>query len=398
MKSTKSKLKKCGICLILAFLLSGCSEGTQEQFGKAEPAEVAVNEIQEAYAPLVDSKPLEPSEDRDTGIEVTVSGQSASMPDVETVSQEGENYEGVSEVSLKKVTYSGQEMFSLDDSPYLITAPKKENGNSKRAVSNTAKKLNALQKTFPQIPFYTYYVNRATDQPWYAGDGIRVFSYADYFEKELGTDTLIKTGQYHIRDVAHYMNTGYKTDFHVNNRGSYEIYQDIYGMLTEDLKISEMREPVSESDYDNLLFCGLLDAAQQEWQPEQLDVFRTYLFDLGEYDTYVSGKKTIIGMEKEYQQGKIVRDIDFTHQFSYYGGQSGVVEFDFHQPDKPNLLLISDSQGRPSRKLLASHFNRTVFLDDVQYRSMDLEQTVREKEIGVILFMGQGSMFEWYAE
>lgn len=217
--------------------------------------------------------------------------------------------------------------------------------------SNTAEKLNALQNANPEILFYTYYVNRATDMDWYKADNIKVFSYADYFKEQLGEGTKIRTGQYVLKDMQHYMDTGYKTDFHVNHKGTYEVYQDIYGMLSEDMELSKMLVPEKENDYNHLLFSAMKNAGSLGFSDEQLDVFKTYSYDLGEYDSFIGGKKAQVGLEKEYEQGKIVRDIAFDHQFSYYGGQADVVEFDFHHPEKPNLLIISDSQGRPSRKL-----------------------------------------------
>lgn len=393
----KSFVKTMKITVVLAAAVTaGC--GKAESFTVKEPQMNKEQQVLEAYAPIVQEEQGDTVQGwEDAGFDGITAEHSSEEAQAEAAEEKvSAEYSNVTEISLHKVSYGSNERYVLGESDYLILEPRTENGNSKRAVSQTAKKLNALKTANPDIPLYTYFINRATDMDWYRKDGIKVFSYADYFETQLGKNTQIKSGQFKAKDVRHYMETGYKTDFHVNNRGSYEVYQAIYGMLSSDLELSPMIIPERENHYENLLFNGLEGAAELEFSDEQMDAFRTYSFSLGEYDSYVDGKKTKIGLEKEYEQGKIVRDVDFTHQFSYYGGQSGVVEFDFHQPEKPNLLLLSDSQGRPSRKLLASHFNRTVFLDDIQYRSMDLQQLIEEKEIGVIIFMGQETMFEWY--
>lgn len=396
MEKIKRSIAAAALTALAAAMLGGC--GKAEPFEAAEGQKTQEQQIQEAYAKIVEEE--KDTQEAEPDGQDLVAGDKTALPSGENGGETGESgtgtYAGITDISLRPVTYGENIRYALGDSDYLITSPLTENANSKKAMSQGAAALNTLEKANPEIPFYTYFINRATDMDWYRKEGVTTFSYADYFEKELGPDTAIRTGQYRPRDVQHYMDTGYKTDFHVNHRGSYEIYQELYGMLSEDMELSDMLSPTGENDYGTLRFHCLEGGASLELAEEQMDVFKTYRFDLGDYDSYVDGKKTVIGLEKEYAEGKILRDVDFNHQFSYYGGQAGVVEFDFHHPERPNLLLISDSQGRPSRKLLAYHFNRTVFLDDVQWRSMDLEQIIQEKQIGVILFMGQESMFEWY--
>ncbi|MPN06484.1 hypothetical protein SDC9_153740 [bioreactor metagenome] len=73
-----------------------------------------------------------------------------------------------------------------------------------------------------------------------------------------------------------------------------------------------------------------------------------------------------------------------------------MVRFEFNQPERPNLLILSDSQGRPIRKLLASHFNRTIYLDDAQTNRLDLNSVIQENDIDVVVFVGQFSLFQGY--
>lgn len=386
----KSKITVCGVAA--AFLFSGC--GQQEAFSAVQPAETADVQIQEAYAPIIEDTAI----DSNTEVELQDKVYEGTMQKRETAgkTESEQDLEVLDGIRLNKVTLEDADWYEIGETDYLIKMPNTEAANTKTAVFNTAEKLNVLQNANPEILFYTYYVNRATDMDWYEADNIKVFSYADYFKEQLGEDTKIRTGQYVLKDMQHYMDTGYKTDFHVNHKGTYEVYQDIYGMLSGDMELSKMLVPEKENDYNHLLFSAMKNADSLGFSDEQLDVFKTYSYGLGEYDSFIGGKKAQVGLEKEYEQGKIVRDIAFDHQFSYYGGQADVVEFDFHHPEKPNLLIISDSQGRPSRKLLAYHFNKTVFLDDFQYRDYDIQQVIQENDIGVVIFMGQISLFEWY--
>ncbi|MPN63582.1 hypothetical protein SDC9_211346 [bioreactor metagenome] len=125
-----------------------------------------------------------------------------------------------------------------------------------------------------------------------------------------------------------------------------------------------------------------------------MDIFKTYQFDYGDYTSYVNDRKATIGMEAEYAKGQFSTEPSYQHWLSFYGGQSGVIRFEFHQPDQPNLLILSDSQGLPIRKLLASHFNRTIYLDDQQTSTLDLNQVIADNDIDVVVFLGQISQFE----
>jgi hypothetical protein len=306
------------------------------------------------------------------------------------------------QVTLTAVQYGNQTLFRLNDTDYLIPWPVPSFDNQP-ALVNRANQLNDLQKLYPSVLFYAYYVTRAADCKW-IGSFDSPFFHDNYsfFTKMLGDDTKVKTAQYIIKDFQDYMDTGYKTDFHVNYIGSYRIYQDLYQMISEDLELSPMLQPVKTLDFDDMRMIG--DLFEQETLDEvdlpyeATDAFIAYKFELGSYKSFVDDKEMVIGLEEEYEAGEIEHDPRFGHQFAYYGGQTGVVRFEFDHPDKPNLLIISDSQGRPSRKLLAYHFNKTIYLDDIQSRILDLDQIIKENNIGVVIFMGQISMFELYQE
>lgn len=305
-------------------------------------------------------------------------------------------------VTLTAVQYGNQTLFRLNDTDYLIPWPVPSFDN-RPALVNRANQLNDLQTLYPSVLFYAYYVTRAADCEWVGTfDSPFFHDNFSFFNKMLGDDTKVKTAQYIIKDFQDYMDTGYKTDFHVNYIGSYRIYQDLYQMISKDLELSPMLQPVKTLDFDDMRMIG--DLFEQEnldevnLPYEATDAFKTYKFELGNYKSFVDDKEMVIGLEEEYEAGEIEHDPRFGHQFAYYGGQTGIVRFEFNHPDKPNLLIISDSQGRPSRKLLAYHFNKTIYLDDIQSRILDIDQIIKENNIDVVIFMGQVSMFELYQE
>ncbi|HWP51829.1 MAG TPA: hypothetical protein VN626_09050 [Clostridia bacterium] len=304
----------------------------------------------------------------------------------------------VTEVTLVQVTYGIQQLYRLNDTDYLISKPDEENDNIKTAISNRANELIALKHENPQVRFYTYFITRATNCNWYSRtEGIFAYDYAAYF-KSLLINSNITCGEFAISNLKDYMETGYKLDFHLNHIGSYRAYRDIYQMFTKDITMTPMKQPLREVDYDNLLTVGqtITDPVSADIPQTAMDIFKTYQFDYGSYTSYVDDKQVILGMEEEYSQGQINRDPTFQHLFSFYGGQSGVIRLEFDQPERPNLLMLSDSQGRPFRKLLASHFNRTIYLDPQQTNSVDINQVITENDIDVVLLVGQIGMFESY--
>lgn len=306
----------------------------------------------------------------------------------------------VTSVTLDPVTYGTQQLFKLEGSDYLIARPDEEIENNKIAVANRAKELLALKQQNPEVRFYTYFINRATNCNWYGStEGIFAYDYAAYFQSQLGGGSGIACGEFTLTNLQDYMDTGYKLDFHLNHIGAYRAYQSIYAMLAKNMDMTPILTPVREVDYDNLRTIGqtIKDPDNAEIPEENMDIFKTYQFNYGDFTSYVNDKKMTIGMEEEYGKGQFSRAPAFQHLFSFYGGQTGVIRFEFHQPDRPNLLILSDSQGRPIRKLLASHFNRTIYLDDVQTNSLDLDQVIADNEIDVVVFVGQVSLFERFS-
>lgn len=306
-------------------------------------------------------------------------------------------------VTLVPVEVCGQALYRLNDTNYLSKYPNVYNNDAMIAVTRCATILKELAVKHPNLKIYTYYVTRSTDCDWYQEtEGISVFDLATFFENQFeGTD--IKSDRYHIADFEDYMDTGFKTDFHINYKGSDRIYGDVYNMMSKDIDMGARRQPVEVLDFDNLLISGdyynvNLDVDNESalLTDDQLDVFKAYRYELGEFKTYIKDTEIVLGLEAEYMAGQIRRVRNVGHQFIYYGGQTDVVRFEFNQPDRPNLLMCSDSQGRPSRNAIASHFNRTIFMDTDQWREGDLDQIIEENNITVMLLIGQHSMFEIY--
>lgn len=314
-------------------------------------------------------------------------------------------YGGVTDVRLTEVYFGDGDdfisLYKMEDTDYLIKLREQSKDEIRSALDTGAIKIKQLAQNHPDVKFYVYYVTRATDMDWYVKNDIHTEDYAKYIKGLLSSEPSIKFDAYDLPDFAYYMDTGYKTDFHVNYKGSYKVYQDLYAMMNGDLGLSPLRVPVAELDFGGLYYIGDLFtadvvAAGTPLTEEQMDKFAAYKFDLGEYHSFIGDKEITIGQEEEYEAGQMQRDPLAEHQFTYYGGQMDVVRFEFGKPDAPNLLMISDSQGRPSRKPLASHFNTTIFYDDNQWRALNIDEAIENYDIDAVLIIGQTTMFEIY--
>ena len=287
-------------------------------------------------------------------------------------------------------------LYRFDGSDYIILQPIEEYDFIKDEMATRANELNLLSESNPDVLFYAYYVNRPSNMDWYMEAGFRAYDYASFFAQKLQWSN-IHFGEFTIYDADDFMEYFYKLDHHQNHRGSQRSYEEVYEMLSADLALSPMKTPVSERDYGDLRI-SYYNTAELNPSREEMDIFQTYEYDLGEYSEYVNGKKMVLGLEREYADGEITDDPYFLHQLAFYGGQTPIVTIEFDNPEGKNLLLLADSQGRPIRKLLASHFKTTYHLDRLQTNEEDLDAFIKEHNIDVVLIMGQTDMFQKPAE
>ena len=73
--------------------------------------------------------------------------------------------------------------------------------------------------------------------------------------------------------------------------------------------------------------------------------------------------------------------------FDYYFGDNAFERiFDFHQEDRPNLLIFADSFTNVTQEWIASHFNKTVIIDlRARGEDFDLDAYIRNYDIDILL-------------
>ena len=166
-----------------------------------------------------------------------------------------------------------------------------------------------------------------------------------------------------ISSYDQYKDYFYETDHHWNYKGSYQGYQDIIHLL---LPGEEVLEPVGTTTFD-VYYYG--SNARTTSIYKNKEKFTVYDFEVPEYDTYINGQMMVYDNENMYYSGNYPTEEGYNHYRAYYGGDYAEVEYDYYQPEKENLLVIAPSYSNAINKLVASHFNKTYFIDLRHYKN-----------------------------
>lgn len=218
-------------------------------------------------------------------------------------------------------------------------------------------------------------------------NGVYLRNMSEYIEKfKRGVNKKIHIGEFLVNNREDYLKYFYKTDHHYNMYGAYEAYKIIMDMFGETAK------PAAIVD-ENITYYGSI--AKSSYSKKIKDSFYTLSVDLGNYDVLVNDKK-----EPRYKPKKILNsNMDFYDYYvSYFNGLFGKVEYDFHNEDKDNLLILEDSYGWQIDDLIASHFNKTYVIDvrNYEYKNgkLNIKNFMKENNISKVLFLYEaGTIF-----
>ena len=127
--------------------------------------------------------------------------------------------------------------------------------------------------------------------------------------------------------------------------------------------------------------------------------FTVYRFDYPQMSVKVNEKwQKAYGRQTEYFAGRYSGKALTNHYMSFYGGDMALVSFNTNQPEKENIIVFSNSFSNAVDMLIASHFNRTYFVDQRHYardmeRDFSLSRAIKEWNISKVLLLGDGSFF-----
>lgn len=201
-----------------------------------------------------------------------------------------------------------------------------------------------------------------------------------------GIPSNMNVGEFLVDTKEDYLKYFYKTDHHYNMYGAYESYKIIMNLLGEQAKSATVVE-------EDIPYYGSL--ARSSYSKDIKDNFYTLDIDLGNYDVLVNDKK-----QEKYKPKKLEKNKNdfYDYYVNYFNGLYGRVEYDFHQEDKENLLILEDSYGWQIDDLIASHFNKTYVIDirqdEYKNGTFRIKDFMRKHNIQKVLFLYEaGTLF-----
>lgn len=199
----------------------------------------------------------------------------------------------------------------------------------------------------------------------------------------------IQSDHLEINNFIDFSNYFYKTDHHWNYKGSYKGYQDIIKMINTD----EARKYNKEIHFNSKMIGSKSKSVGGTYLFKE--DFVAYDFIFPNHDIFINNKKVNSYGNYSYIIKKQPEIIDYG---DYYGNDVGLLEFDFHQPEKDNILILGESYDNAINELLASHFNKTYNVDLRHYKiqmneEFNIFKFVKDYKIKKVLYIGNHSFY-----
>ena len=273
---------------------------------------------------------------------------------------------------------SGGNLYHYGDSPYMVFKCR----SLKNAKDKIDEMAQAYQKHFKDIDSYFYFVNISKSID---------FNKVDETENEFLTYIKQAFSDFQcdglkIDSYEQYMDYFYETDHHWNYKGSYQGYKDIINLM---LPEENVLEPTETKTFDTYYYGSNARTTAVYTNKEK---FTVYDFKIPKHTTYVNGSVSGYGNRDMYYNNGYSTEKGYNHYGAFYGGDFAEVSFDFKQPEKENLLVIAPSYSNAINKLVASHFNKTYYIDLRHYqntygKAFNPEEFCRKNKIGKFLFL-----------
>jgi len=293
------------------------------------------------------------------------------------------NKEKEQQISIQKVN-DKVNLVTIDDEKYLIRPSYIYNEAVEKGIVDNINKINYLRKKYEDVNFYVY----IPTMPHYS----HLFDvescgrlYLDLFDKLEVPHTRLE-----ISTISDFQEMFFKTDHHWNHVGSYQGYVDIINLLFNGKEKPDT--PIINKTFDNIEFYGSLSAQIAHSIDFGGDKLCKYIFQLPEYKLYINGEIVEeYGNYDKYVNGEIDKTPGFDHYNNLYQSRQSEIIFDTNRDNYDNILVISDSYSNPIRDVIASQFNKSIFINLDKYNSnigkFNLDQYIEEYEINKVLFM-----------
>ncbi len=253
--------------------------------------------------------------------------------------------------------------------------------SAKNAFDLGIENLNNIAKAITKQKIYVYYVESDSDIDF---ENDNKTSGYNYMIAKL--DSKIKMSRMEINDLSDIRKYFYRTDHHWNYEGSYRGYKEIVTTL-----LGENEELIKPNEL--IEFNSILDGSEARSLGGVYyfnERFLAYDFILKEHDIYINKKKVSQIVDKNAIKKNNPQTIRYA---DWYGNDYGLIEYDFKQNEKENLLIISHSYDNANNELIASHFNKTYCVDLRHYKrqigeELNIKEFVEQNQIDKIVIIG----------
>jgi hypothetical protein len=250
----------------------------------------------------------------------------------------------------------------------------------KDSFSANANKINALIEKYPDVDFYTYYIEKETDINFETGEKL----HADQYLFSLLKSEDAKKRTYTIDNFEEYADYFYKTDHHWKHTGAYRAYKDIVDFMgCEDAPIEAGEEVLITPQFGGSHAAGA--GSQIIYEP-----FYAYEFDFPAFRSITGAQVGDYGLQEDFAKAKSIQPMSYGQ---FYGWDDAEVVFDTGKTDRDNVLVIGNSYDNAILKLMATHFNRTHSIDLRHYERVkgskfNFQEYMEQNDIDKVLFVG----------
>ncbi len=255
----------------------------------------------------------------------------------------------------------------------------------KNVLDNRIVNYNEKTQENPNVEFYLYYIEKDNDINFENNKKIGVYEYLIS-----GLTENIKTAKFEINNISEFKEYYFKTDHHWNYKGSYKGYQQIVELLGLNNAMSPSKEACLNFNWSGS------KARNIGGQLILKEPFCAYRYDFPEHEVYMNDEVlNEYGQYLEYFDNKLS---EMNLYGNFYGMDTSLVEIDYHQEEKENLLIIGDSFDNAITELLASHFNKTYNIDlryyeDEMGEKFNLNEFINDNKIDKVLLIGNITYF-----
>lgn len=257
--------------------------------------------------------------------------------------------------NIKYIPIAGTDVYYYGDSQYMVF--KSLNLDENKEKINTI--ARSYQNHFKGIDSYFYLVNTSKSTDFNTVNE-NENEFLTYIKKAFSN---FKCDGLKISSYNQYKDYFYETDHHWNYKGSYQGYKDIINLL---LPGEEIIKPTETKTFDTYYYGSNARTTSIFTNKEK---FTVYNFDIPKNTVYINGSKSTYGNKDMYYENRYSKEKGYNHYAAFYGSDYAEVIFDFNQPKKENLLVIAPSYSNAINELLASHFNKTYYIDLRHYEA-----------------------------